>query len=229
MLRLSERELEKIADFRIVRSLVDRKLGQPFASLVVLADGVVVIGMLVCFVLASNTMVHRTGALERDEIALLAVATVCAVFLLAREAVQAKAMARIKLFGSWASDPWNALDVIDPIAVLSVVGVAAFGGDVAREANAFRIGVAFSSFLTWCVGGVAFARTSARTSTARMRRVFVGHDLCTSPLIRTMSVYRTRAHARLLCPLPFLSCCLVLVAGCTFQAQSDRLRQVASC
>ena len=228
MLRLSERELEKIADFRIVRSLVDRKLGQPLASLVVLADGVAVIGMLVCFVLASNTMVHRTtGALERDEIALLAVATVCAVFLLAREAVQAKAMARIKLFGSWASDPWNALDVIDPIAVLSVVGVAAFGGDVAREANAFRIGVAFSSFLTWCVGGVAFARTSARTSTARMRRVFVGHDLCTFPLIRTMSVYRTRAHARLLCPLPFLSRCLVVVGA--LQAQSDRLRQVTSC
>ena len=162
MLRLSERELEKISDFRIVRSLVDRKLGQPLASLVVLADGVAVIGMLVCFVLASNTMVHRTGALERDEIALLAVATVCAVFLLAREAVQAKAMARIKLFGSWASDPWNALDVITPLAVLIVVGVAMFERGSAREGNAFRLGVAISSSLTWCVGDVAFA--SAPTS-----------------------------------------------------------------
>ena len=159
MLRLRERELEKLADCRIVRSLIDRKLGQPLASLAVLADGVAVLGMLGCFVLVSNLMVRRTDALATAEVALLAVAAVCAVFLLAREAAQAKAMASIRMLDSSATDPWNVLDVISPLAVLSVAGVAGFGGGFAREANAFRMGVAVSSFLAWCVWGVASACT----------------------------------------------------------------------
>ena len=71
MLKLNEREITEIADFQVVRDVLDEKLTSPLALLTVLLDGIATILTLSCFVGATLLMFEHTGPLGATELALL--------------------------------------------------------------------------------------------------------------------------------------------------------------
>ena len=149
VLQLEPREVVKVADFNIIRDVLDTKLTKPLAMLVVLLDGIANGVILGCYVAGTLLMVRHDGPLKGREIALLGAAILCDFYIAVREYLQAKAMSRLGLFGSWATDWGNLLDVFAVVSVLTTSGIALFGPSTARSETWFRILVVGASCSLW--------------------------------------------------------------------------------
>ena len=95
VLQLTQREITTVADYKIVRDVLDEKLTMPLAMLVVMLDGIAIFASLVTFVCASVLMVSHTGDLTFTETLLLLVAVFFNTYILIREALQAMAMKKV--------------------------------------------------------------------------------------------------------------------------------------
>ena len=149
MLQLEPREVVKVADFNIIRDVLDTKLTKPLAMLVVLLDGIANGVILGCYVAGTLLMVRHDGPLKGREIALLGAAILCDFYIAVREILQAKAMSRLGLFESWATDPGNMLDVFTVVSVLTTSGIALLGPSSVRSETWFRILVVAASCSLW--------------------------------------------------------------------------------
>ena len=134
VLQLSEREMERVTNFSIVKQIVDIKLTQPIALLIVALDGVATIGVLGCLVSFVHLTVHGQGQPTATELNLLVVAYSCNMYRLAREGMQAYAMR--KMLSNWLRN--NYLDICSIFAIL-VVDRMVEVDDQVRTAASFRI------------------------------------------------------------------------------------------
>ena len=149
VLELSDREVVQVADFNIIRDVLDEKLTKPLAMLIVLLDGIATAVVLGCYVSATILMAQHDDNISGLEAVLLVVAIVCALYIALREATQAWKMSGLGLFDSWRSDGSNMLDVFCVASVLSTSGVALLGSHGARSQTWFRILVVAASCSLW--------------------------------------------------------------------------------
>ena len=89
---------------------VNEKVVEPESMLMIHFNGLCIVVLIACYVRLTHLMrvgtdIHRLGAL-------IAVTVLAATPLLALEISQARAMRKVGLFRTWATDPWNQLDVI---------------------------------------------------------------------------------------------------------------------
>ena len=149
VLELSDREVVQVADFNIIRDVLDEKLTKPLVMLIVLLDGIATAVVLGCYVSATILMAQHDDNISGLEAVLLVVAIVCALYIALREATQAWKMSGLGLFDSWRSDGSNMLDVFCVASVLSTSGVALLGSHGARSQTWFRILVVATSCSLW--------------------------------------------------------------------------------
>ena len=91
---MTDKEIEQVFDFPLIRQVLDRKLTEPIAMLIVALDGIAVFGVLGCFVGAFTfcPIMTDAGPLSSLEITLLGAAFTCNLWLLSREWIQMRAM-----------------------------------------------------------------------------------------------------------------------------------------
>lgn len=193
VLLLRDKDRVRVADHKIVRDVLDRKLTIPLAMLVVLMDGVLLLAMLFCFVISTFLMLRHGGPLTTLETSLLALSLLCDLYILCREISQAKSMTGITgtLF-SWASDVWNMLDCTCIISVMVVSGIALFGKHETRSKKWFHILVALSSFVLW-LNFIGYIRVLNQKLATFVCKLFVFHsrrDFLTQPKYLQIQSFR---------------------------------------
>ena len=88
---------------------VNKTINQPLASLVLHLTFVCIVMLIVCYVRLTYLM--RLGEPLSNLVWLSVLTLLAAVPLLAHELAQARAMYKLSLFGTWASDPGNVIDM----------------------------------------------------------------------------------------------------------------------
>ena len=109
-LLLPSASLERVASQPRMIEKVNEKVVEDGSMLLIHFNGLCIVVLIACYVRLTHLMrvgtdIHRLGAL-------IAVTVLAATPLLALEISQARAMRKVGLFRTWASDLWNQLDVI---------------------------------------------------------------------------------------------------------------------
>ena len=109
-MRLPSASLERVASQPQMIEKVNEKVVLPASMLLIHFNGLCIVVLIACYVRLTHLMrvgtdIHRLGAL-------IAFTVLAATPLLALEISQARAMRKVGLLRTWATDPWNQLDVI---------------------------------------------------------------------------------------------------------------------
>lgn len=145
LVQLSDKQLYRLADMRIVYAVLNHKLTLPPAMLVFLFDIVGIVALLVSFVAVTTQMVREGGKpLTQTDKTLLGVVSACGVYQLIREVQQAVNMNRIGLLRSYITDASNLLQLATSAACLTVVSVALSDDASGRASAGYRELIAFS-------------------------------------------------------------------------------------
>ena len=146
--QLSDRELVKVTDFQIINSVLDVKLTLPLSLLVILADGIAIVSMLLCFGGATRMICTHSKPVDTPERVALCFALLGDGWLIYREANVVKSMAKMGMFNDWKNDPENQLDVFCLSSVI-LISIAAMVDDSLSDKAWFHSCIAVTCFFLW--------------------------------------------------------------------------------